>query len=69
MAVRKLDIEKCKDESFQVYDWSLHEPMTIGPELYDFRPEDVPFALEMCDRLMADLRGEDERERREDDGR
>ena len=25
-------------------DWSLHEPMTIGPELYDFRPEDVPFA-------------------------
>ncbi len=61
-----LDIEKCKDENFQVYDY---EPMTIGPELYDFRPEDVPFALEMCDRFMADLRGEDESERREEDGR
>ena len=59
-------IEKCKDENFQVYDY---EPMMIGPELYDFRPEDVPFALEMCDRFMADLRGEDERERREEDGR
>lgn len=67
MAVRQLDIEKCKDENFQVYDY---EPTTIGPELYEsFRPEDVPFALEMCDRLMAGLREEDERERREEDGR
>lgn len=51
-------------------DWSLHEPMTIGPELYEsLKPENLPFAQEMCDRLMADLRGEDERERREEDGR
>ena len=48
-------------------DWSLHEPMTIGPELYDFRPEDVPFAQEMCDRFMADLRGGDESEGRGED--
>ena len=70
MAVRQLDIEKCKDENFQVYDWSMYEPMTIGPELYEsLKPEDVPFALEMCDRFMADLRGKDESERREEDGR
>ena len=47
-----------------------YEPMTIGPELYEsLKPEDVPFALEMCDRFMADLRGEDESERRDEDGR
>ena len=70
MAVRKLDIEKCKDESFQVYDWSMYEPMTIGPELYEpIKPENLPFAQEMCDRFMVDLRGEDESERREEDGR
>ncbi len=51
-------------------DWSLHEPMTIGPELYEsLKPENLPFALEMCDRFMADLRGGDESEGREDDGR
>jgi len=67
MAVRQLDIEKCKDENFQVYDY---EPTTIGPELYEsLKPENLPFALEMCDRFMADLRGGDESEGREDDGR
>lgn len=55
------------DENFQVYDY---EPMTIGPELYEsLKPEDVPFALEMCARFAAGLREEDERERSEDDGR
>ena len=42
------------------YGWGLYEPI---------KPENLPFAQEMCDRFMADLRGEDERERREDDGR
>lgn len=65
MAVRKLDIEKCKNENFQVYDWSMYEPMTIGPELYEsLKPENLSFAQEMCDRFAAGLREEDERERR-----
>ena len=47
-----------------------YEPTTIGPELYEsLKPENLPFAQEMCDRFAAGLREEDERERREEDGR
>ena len=42
------------------YGWGLYEPI---------KPENLPFALEMCDRFAAGVREEDESERREDDGR